>query len=169
MRKVAAVMVMIAVMVITGACSRDGAKSAGKGGQGVFHDKAAAPATTLQGMIGAVRNQKLMNYTTSTIGQAFDAYRHLEKKEWTETVSPDGKMSVDFIGWSKPGMLDAIFKKDDISARGLRVRFVINPDGAFYVSMISKIETRANGGKSEHSLEDQKRILDAIYANKKIS
>lgn len=171
MRKIVAVAVLIAVGVMAGACSREGAKGADgkKAGLQVHADKAAAPPTELQGMVGAVKKQTLLNYTSKTIGEAFDAYRHLNRKEWKESASPDGKLFVDFSGWVKAGLLDAVFKKSEIKERGLHIRFVVQPDGAFYVGMISKIEVGADGGKTESSLGDQKSILDAIYTNRQLS
>lgn len=111
-----------------------------------------------------LKDQKLSGYSDVTIGAAFDAYKHFNKKEWKEEKSQNGKIYIDFIGWRDGNSVESI--KEGVSAKGVAVKFVVTPDGAFYVAMVSKLETRTDGKMSISPLEDKKMILDAIYANK---
>jgi hypothetical protein len=154
------------VSVFAGGCSKGGAEGTGK--QVSLHAQGQKPDVSSKGLAGALKDKRLGEYTATTIGQAFDSYQHFEKREWRETASSNGKSYVDFWGWFNAGALDAA-TKNDIVARGVEVKFVINPDGEFYVAMISRLESFADGRKILHPLADKKSILDAIYANKAIS
>jgi hypothetical protein len=121
------------------------------------------------GIAAAIRKQKLADYDTATIGDAFDNYRYFEKREWKETVSNNGKIYIDFCGWFKKSVLDAVSVNKGIAARGIDVKFVINADGSFYLAMISKVEIGADGREFGYPQEDKTRILSAIYGNKEMS
>ena len=127
------------------------------------------------GLVNAIKKGKLANYQSTTIGNAFDSYKYLTKKEWKTSSLKSGQITVDFIGWFEP---DAWFDpnsltdkdlKDGITGRGINVKFVIEPNGSYYVFMISKIESKSDGKVYGFELQDSAGILANIYANKKIS
>jgi len=164
------VVVLSALSVFAGGCSKGGAEGTGKGitPHGATQGE-KNPEGSSEGIAGALKGKKLGEYTASTIGEAFGSYSHFDKREWRETAASYGKTYVDFWGWFKPGELDAAATKNGIAARGVEVKFVITPDGEFYVAMISRIESSGDGRKYLYPLPDKKRILDAIYADKEIT
>lgn len=169
MRRLVVIVVMGAISLLVAACTKGGGDGAGGHGaeRQVQRDKASNPPK--EGIIEVVKAIKLANYTTSTIGNAFDTYRYFDKREWSETRTSNGKIYVGFWGWFNAGTLDAASKKNGIAARGVEAKFVIYPDGIFDLVMISKIEAMTDGKKFAYPLEDKKRIMDAIYASKEIS
>jgi glycine dehydrogenase subunit 1 len=67
---------------------------------------------------------------------------------------------------------DALTDKDvrnGITGRGLEVIFVVNPDGSYYVFMVSMLEAKSDGNVDRHQLNDIAGILANIYANTKIT
>lgn len=121
-----------------------------------------------QATIVALKNNKLVDYSQKTIGEAFGSYQFFEKKEWRETRLKGGKIYIDFIGLNPVG---AIFTKNDenLAATGVAVKFVIYLKGDFNVAMISKLEVMKDGKINAFPVEDKKQLLDAIYANKEIT
>ena len=77
--------------------------------------------------------------------------------------------TVDFVGWFGPDTLNENDIKDGVTGKGIDVKFVINPDGSYYVLMVSKIEAKSDGKVYGSELQDSTGVLTNIYANKKIS
>jgi hypothetical protein len=116
-----------------------------------------------------IKNGKLANFQSITIGNAFDSYMYLTKKEWKQTSLKSGHITVEFIGWFEPGTLNDKDMKNGITGRGLEVMFVVNPDGSYYVFMVSMLEAKSDGNVDRHQLNDIAGILAKIYANTKIT
>lgn len=122
-----------------------------------------------QGMAGVIQDVTLPGYKEMKVGEAFGRYRYFKKKVWSEARGANGNYYVDFIGSTPAGWFDFKSRKEGISARGVEVKFVIHSDGVYGVGMVSKIEVKPDGKTYRYPLADTKRILDAIYANRKIS
>ena len=127
-----------------------------------------APEAQNSGLIGVIKNGKLANFQTTTIGNAFDSYKYLNNKAWM--LKQEGRtFIVSFLGWFDPGVLTEEEKKSGVTGRGIDVKFVIESNGAYYVFMILKAESRSDGKIYTTPMNDMASILDSIYANKKIS
>ena len=167
MRKFFFLTVIISLLVFVGACSRKGADSSPE--QKSVHGAADSGGKERVGYIPVIRDHKLAQYQSATIGDAFDSYRYFEKKEWKERTAADGNTYIDFIGWFDAKTLNENASKDGVTARGIDVMFVIEPNGSYYVFMVSKIERRSDGKEYSDQIQDSAGILASIYANKKIS
>lgn len=169
MNKLILLTVMIVIFLCTGACSKDGTSDPNKSsGERSVH-KSSTKDVAGSGMAVVLRNKTLAGYESITIGNAFEGYKYFTKKEWKETTSQNGKIYIDFIGWVDSKALDAATIKAGISARALDVKFVINPDGSFFVAMMSKIDVKTDGKLYGYPLEDKDGMLAKIYANKEIT
>lgn len=156
---------MIGVMVLVGACTKEGADK-----QNVEKPAQQSGADTPNaGLVNAIKNGKLANFKTVTIGSAFDAYKYLTKKEWKAETLKSRHVTVDFTGWFEPGTLNDKDKQDGITSKGLNVKFVIEPNGSYYVFMVTKLEAKSDGKIYGTELQDSAGIIASIYANKKIS
>jgi hypothetical protein len=167
MRKAFLVVAMGAVSLFIAACNKGDADTAGpkvEQQQGDGKTDSSKP-----GIVAAIRGKTLPDFATATIGEAFDKYRYFDKREWKETRSSNGKTYVDFWGWLNSSSPDAVSAQNGVVASGVQVKFVITPNGEFYVAMISRVEAGADGKEHDYPLEDKKRILEAIYANNKIT
>jgi hypothetical protein len=133
------------------------------------HGGGTAVVTGQQNMIRVIQNGTLAGYKKMKIGEAFEKYRFFKKKQWTETRGDNSNFYVDFIGYDPSGIFDLKSKKEDVSARGIEVKFVIYLDGSYGVGMVSKIEKKRDGTIMRYPLADSKSVLDAIYSNRKIS
>ncbi|HEY6838704.1 MAG TPA: hypothetical protein VI389_08180 [Geobacteraceae bacterium] len=167
--KAVLVLGMSTVLSCVAGCNKGGADGAGtKGEQKQAHsDKTSG--TKSEGVAAAIRGKTLGDFKTMTIGEAFDNYRYFDKKEWKESGSGNGKIYVDFWGWFKESSIDAASKKNGIVARGVQIKFVVNPEGEFYVAMISRAEKGADNTEHDYPLDDKQSILNAIYGNKEIT
>ena len=163
-RKTLLVSLMIMLVVLAGA-SNGVNRSDKQINKPQFHGR---QETVYGGLVDFIRKQKLVNYQSMTIGRAFDAYRHVKRKEWKEASSNSRKIIIDFIGWFDPSILGKNDIKNGVTGSGIDITFVVEPDGSFYVFMVSKIVSRADGTVSRTQSGDIKGILDKIYANKKI-
>lgn len=156
---------MITAMLFVGACAKEAPvkqaaeKSAKPGG---------AETANVQ-LVDFIKTHKLANFQSNTIGNAFDSYKYLTKKEWKVDSLKSGHFTVDFSGWFEPGTLSDKDIKDGVTGRGLEVKFVINPDGSFYLFMVSKIESQSDGKVYKYQMQDSTGILTSVYANRKIS
>lgn len=168
-RRVVAILVLGAVSLVAGACSRESGEGAVGHGSERQAQRDETPSSPKEGFVEVVKEIKLPGYTTSNIGDAFNNYRYFGSRKWRETRFPDGKIYIDFWGWFNTSKFDVALINNGITARGVEIKFVIYPDGAFRVAMISKIESRVDGKISAYPLEDKKSIMDAIYANKEIT
>jgi len=158
---------MIAICCVIWGCASNEDVENNKGSKKLVHGEQSSHEQS-KSMVSLLKDNKLSDYTNLTIGAAFDSYKFLEKKEWKESRSQNGKFYIDFTGWagSLPKGIDSL--KSGVSARGVNVKFVVNPGGEYYVTMISKLEARTDGKLNVVPFEDKKRILDAIYLNKEI-
>lgn len=127
------------------------------------------PGEEKSGLAEAVKKKNLLDYPSKTIGEAFGSYSYFNKREWSETFSASGKIYIDFIGWFNTSSLNAQNIKSGISAKGVEVKFVLNPDGPFFVAMVSRVEVKTDGKMYKYPLPDIKYVLDSIYANKEWS
>ena len=121
-----------------------------------------------QGMAAVIQDATLRGYTKAKIGEAFGNYRYFKKKEWSEARGARGTFYVDFVGLSPVGWFDFTARKNGISSRGIEVKFVIHPDGAYEVGMVSKVVVKTDGKTYRYPQADITSILDAVYANKEI-
>ena len=161
------VLFMIVVYVFAGACAKEGAQGPDK-----LNTEKPAQSTVAEeatdGLVNAIKKGKLVNYQSTTIGIAFDSYKYLTKKEWKSESLKSRHFTVDFTGWFGPDTLDDSDIKDGVTSKGIDVKFVINPDGSYYVFMVSKIESKSDGKIYGYELQDSAGILANIYADKKI-
>ncbi len=157
----------LVIAICSGACTKDETGSQDKHNAGPSGQPTGAVSTT-PGLVNGIKRGKLVNYPSATIGTAFESYKYLTNKEW-KLERQSRYFIVDFIGWFEPGTLNENDIKDGVTGKGLDVKFVINPDGSYYVLMVLKIETRADGKAYRSELQDSAGVLDKIYANKKIS
>ena len=163
---------LIGATLFAGACAKEGTNGPDKQPDTQNADKSkpskGAEAPNL-GLVNVIKNGKLANYQATTIGNAFDSYKYLTKKEWKAESLKSRHVTVDFIGWFGPDTLNENDIKDGVTGKGIDVKFVINPDGSYYVFMVSKIEAKSDGNVYGYELQDSAGILTNIYANKKIS
>ena len=120
------------------------------------------------GMGEVVKKQKLLDYPDRTVGEAFGAYRHFDAVNWSETRLPKGTYYIDYHGTKKVPLFDEGGAKNGVAAEGVEVKFAIRPGGAFYVTMVSRAVIGTDGKMTLYPLQDKKKILDAIYANREI-
>lgn len=126
------------------------------------------PSDQPQGFVGIVTSQKLPPSNTRTIGTAFDEYRYFSSREWKETRNAAGKVYVDFKGLFTSAPI-AKSVKDGVSRQGVEVKFVVEPNGNFYVGMISRIDIMADGKMYLYPMGDGTKIVEMIYDNKEIA
>ena len=163
----------IGVLVFTAACTKGGVDSSDK--KVVENSVQSTEAKTPNaGLVDAIKKGKLANYQSKTIGNAFDSYKYLTKKEWMASTLKSRHITVDFIGWFEPNAWfdpNSLTDKDiknGITGRGINVKFVIEPNGSYYMFMVLKIESRSDGKVYGYELQNSAGILANIYANKKI-
>ena len=161
MLRMVAVATLAAMVGLAGGCARQESE------RQVQQEK--APAAPKEGVVGVIKEMKLAEYPSATIGSALDRYAYFDKREWKESDASNGKIYVDFLGWFKTGTLDAAAAKNGVTARGVAAKFVINSDGTFYLAMVSKVESGADGRITAYPLPDKKGVMDAIYANRQVS
>lgn len=165
-RKLFLLSVMMTAILPIWACTKDGADGPDKQDREKPGQQRGAPNV---GLINVIKNGKLANFPSVTIGNAFGSYRYLTKKEWKQTLLKSGHITVEFIGWFEPESLNDGDMKNGITGRGLEVMFVINPDGSYYVFMVSLVEAKSDGTVYRNQLHDNAGILTKIYANSKIT
>ncbi len=154
----------LGVILLVSACTKEAANTSDKRNT----ERPGGTETASISLVDVIKKQKLANYQSTTIGNAFDSYRYLTKKEWKAESLKSRHFTVDFSGWFEHPTLNEEDLKDGITARGLEVKFVVEPDGSFYVLMVSKIESRSDGKMYRYQLQDGTGILASIYANRKI-
>jgi hypothetical protein len=147
---------MIAVAVVVWACAKEEKDTTDKGTPDV-------------GLVDFIKKQKLADFQATTIGNAFESYRYLTKKEWKEPELVSGHYTVDFVGWFEPAALNSEDTRNGVTGKGLEIKFVVNPDGSFYVFMVSMLEAKSDGNVYRHQQTDGTGILANVYANKRIS
>ncbi len=160
-------LILMIATLLSGACAKEGTDSLDK--RDIENNRRHNGTETAEaGLVAFIKKQKLVKFQSDTIGNAFDSYRYLMKKEWKETALKSRHITVDFTGWLELSALNDSDRKEGITGRGLEVKFVIEPNGSYYVFMISKIESRSDGKVSRYQQDDIAGILSRIYANKEI-
>lgn len=132
------------------------------------HGGAAKVPPSDKAFVGIIRGQALPGFTGKTIGTAFDEYSYFSGREWQETKNPAGKVYIDFRGLFESSGLDINSIKKGIARQGIEVKFVIEPDGAFSLAMVSKVEFTTDGNMHRYPLENGKNIIEQIYNNREI-
>ena len=150
---------LVGVLLFSVACVKESADKQKSGQQN---------SAMNSGIIDFIKLQKLVKFPSTTIGQAFEAYRYASRKEWSVTPQPDRHIAVDFVAWFDPSTLSDSERKDGIVGKGLSVTFMINQDNSFYVSAVSKIATRKDGKVDRSQMTDIADILSKIYANERV-
>lgn len=121
-----------------------------------------------QPFVVLVAKQKLPEFSSKTLGAMFDDYRFFSSRDWNETKTATGKVYVDFKGLFVTDALNLELVKKDIARQGVEIKFVVEPDGKFYVGMVSRIEVKTDGKMFMYPLKDGKKIVEQIYGNKEI-
>lgn len=135
------------------------------------HGPSVTPSATAQeeGLATELKKKKLAKFPSATIGTAFEEYPNFTKREWRQTNVATGKIIVDFTGWLDKSAAQAISNKEGLTAIGIQVKFVVEPDGSFFVGMVSKVGVNANGQAVVVPVEDSTYVLKSIYAKGVIS
>lgn len=152
-----------------GACSKEGGGPNGKPAEAKHspHNSGGNESADFN-LIEIVKGKSFDQNKSITIGNAFDGYKYFSRKEWKQSPASNGKIFIDFVGWYKAGILDAVVSNNRNAVKGVEVKFVITPNGEFYVAMVSKLETGADGKLVAHPMEDPKSFMDTIYTNKEM-
>ncbi|MHB8845676.1 MAG: hypothetical protein ACYC7L_13135 [Nitrospirota bacterium] len=162
------VSLVVGLTVIAGACEKKGTDRLEKRNV-VSPGSQGQSEKVYSGLVDFIRKQKLVNYPSATIGKAFDSYSHLMRKEWKETPLKNGRATVDFTAWFEPAVLNNADHKDGAAGTGIDVTFMVEPDGSFYVFLISKIENGTDGKMHRTQALNIAGVLDKIYSNAKYS
>lgn len=177
MRKLVLLYLVCSLSVLAGGCSKSGDSVAekkpvthtDKSNSKSVHGNYTSSDVPGEKMLVAIKGKALTTYPNVKVGDAFDGYRYLADKTWVVTYGSNSRMYVDFTGWFDPKTLDKAAIASGVKKRGLEIKFVIVPSGSFYVAMVSKADSAADGTIVRYPLPDIKGILDAIYANKEIA
>ena len=140
--------------------------SRGERGDAAEHKK--DPTKESGGLITVLKGRTLADFKMKTIGSAFDSYVFFTKKEWKQTPMQGGQFAIHYTGWVDPATLDDQDGKAGITGKGVDVMFIIDATGAYYVFMVSRVESRSDGKQYAYPVGSSKDILAAIYANRKI-
>lgn len=132
------------------------------------HSTASGSSAGPTDMAGVIQKAILPGYPKMPIGEAFGKYGYFKKREWRETRAANGNIFVDFVGYIPTGLFDFKKRSAGITARGIEVKFVIYPDGAYGLAMMTNVEIRSGGRIYRTPRADAKVVLDAIYANQKL-
>lgn len=122
----------------------------------------------LNGMVDVLKNNKFAGHESATIGGAFESYKFLSDKKWTEKALPGGAVQIDFTGWFDAKALNNQDVRDGIKIKGLEVKFVVENNGSYYVLMITSLVVRSDGSVYRSILSDTAGILKNIYSNREI-
>lgn len=163
MRNFFVLLLTAGTICLFGACSKANVDSTEKGSGQHGSEKSADPD-----LISFVKTHKLANFQSRTIGGAFDSYKYLTNKEW-KMEQQGGSFTVDFLGWLEPESLNDSDVKTGLTSKGIDIKFVIEPNGSYYVFMVSRLEAKSDGKIYISPYEDISGILASIYANKRIS
>ena len=133
------------------------------------HGVAQKGAPPEQYLADTIREQQLPDFGTTSIGTVFDRYEYFDSREWKETKNSANKVYVDFRGLFTNTSFNIKAINKGISREGVEVKFVVEPDGAFYLAMVSKIEITLDGKMMRFPREDGKRILEQLYRNRALT
>ena len=131
---------------------------------------AAPQPTPMSPMLKELKNNHLDVSSAKTIGDAFDAYTHATKKEWTETPGKNGSYYIDFVCMLKVKSLSSAAIREGVVTRKLILKFVIHKGGKTYIAMASRNEIMTDGMEHVYIIApaDIKKVVTAIYANQEI-
>lgn len=174
MHKILYVLVLSALLC-GAACSEKTIEPMAKKGTmppfGKMHGDDGANSTNIDKFSEIVRKKSLPDYPAMSIGKAFDSYAFMTKKKWTETRVANGTIYVDFSGWFANKSIDVDSIRKGVAAQGLGIKFVIAPQGQFFVAMVSKLEAMTNGTVVSYPVPESgfKTIFDCIYSDKELA
>lgn len=120
-------------------------------------------------LLDILKRQKLVNYPSATIGEAFDKYRFFTKGTWQESHSAYGKTYFDFTGMLKKGFMDTLLLLGDTAMYAVEIKFAISPSGDYGVVMASRIDYKRDGRVEKTPIPDLKGLLDKLYANERMN
>jgi hypothetical protein len=120
-------------------------------------------------LLDVLKEQKLADYPTANIGQAFDKYKFFSKVVWKESRAANGKTYFDCNAGIKKKIIGLDKSWDNITYREIEVKFVVTPDGDYGVVMVSQINLTKDGKLVKEPITNMKSLLDSIYENKEIS
>lgn len=136
-----------------------------------FHGKIndGPPPDPTKEIVAVLKKARLSVDAKKTIGEAFDSYDHVSKKEWRGTLGANSAY-IDFICRIDVSPFSAANLKDDIVMRFLDVKFAIHEGRQAYVTMVSRTDLKKDGSQSTVHYEpvDREKIIKAIYANQEI-
>lgn len=145
------------VIIVLFACSKEGQD------KGVQKTRTEEP-----GLVEVLKEKRLADFQSLTIGEAFDSYSYLTEKVWVTDALKSGHVIVDFRGWFKKSDLNEDDQKRGVRRKGLEVKFVIEPSGAYYVLMVSRLELISEDNIIKSEYPDIKAILSRIYSKQKV-
>jgi hypothetical protein len=138
-----------------------------------FHGESDTPSTTpkISPILRSLKGNHLNVNQAKTIGDAFDSYKYVSKKEWRDTTVTKGPYFLDYIGWFDVSPLSSAALREGIVKRGLDVKFVVHEDGVAYVSMVSRFEIKTDGlmYMTNYNPQEIEKIVTAIYENREIT
>lgn len=122
-------------------------------------------------VLDALKDNKLEANSTKTIGQAFDSYTFVKKKEWRETPAQNGVYYIDYIGWLDVSPISSAALREGVVKRTLEIKFAIHEDGYTYIAMARRIEIKSDGMEHVTIIDpaDLSKIVAAIYENREIT
>jgi len=167
MRRLLFVSLMIGLTLFCGACAKGGENSSEKQKAGSSMQEGSTEKAGT-GVTNGLKRQKLENFQSKTIGEAFDSYTYLVNKEWKEKPLPGKAIEIAFIGWFPSKDSDGKIPEDGVIARGLEVKFDVTMNGLCFVKMIWRLEAKSGNQITALQLDDTADILTKIYANKEI-
>jgi len=130
----------------------------------------SASAAPISPYLKSLKNNHLEVSSTKTIGEAFDAYKHVLKKEWKETATVGGTYFIDYICELNVSPISFVSLKEGVMKRSLDIKFAIREDGTTFISMASLIDIKSDGMIYTTVIDpvDIKKIVTAIYENREI-
>lgn len=161
------IFLLILASLISGACKKTGSDVSNKPKE-FMSVHGGGEQTVAPSIADTLKTQKLVNFESTTIGNAFDSYKYLTKKEWLNERASDGKLMVRFIGWLEPGKVNENMRKKGITGTGLEVRFEITHDGSYFASAAFRLETQSDGKVNAYEMDNLADVLSKIYANKEV-
>lgn len=136
-----------------------------------FHNDAQQTATvgsSQYNMIDVIKNVKIAGYPAATFGEAFESYRHVDKKEWREVKTKSDKVYVTFTGYFKKSFFNFRLMRAKVAQQGVEVKFVIFPDGVYEIALISRVDVLTNGTAQAFPVSNGKQILEKLLRNEEI-
>lgn len=136
-----------------------------------FHSAAQQTATvgsSQYNMIDVIKKVKITGYPSATFGEAFEAYRHVDKKEWGEVKTKSDKVYVTFTGYFKKSFFNFSLMRAKVAQKGVEVKFVIFPDGVYEIALISRVDVLTDGTLKSYPLNNGKQILEKLLRNEEI-